>query len=435
MGRALNWVRRLEVQLALLILLAVGLTSLISFSIAAFNNARHLRELPEDVRAYLQNGQVRPLPGSLSRLLNQEVLARGRALVELERPAAGGPRIYRALPASGLSPTAPPSTLPPEGVAAPEEADFGRREGPGFATQLLTTQAVAAGVALLLGLALAIPFARRLARPIHAVAQATDAMAAGGRGVRIAALGSSQETAHMSRNFNRMAEELERLEGERRAMIADIAHELRTPIAVMQGRLEAIQDGLVPCSPEEVDGLHGTAQLMARLVEDLRTLSLSEAGRLTLRKEPLDLRGLLERVYGAFRAEAEAKGVGLELELPERPLTLEGDPDRLRQVVGNLVSNALAYTPAGGTVRLEARQEGNQAVLTVSDTGTGIPEAALPKVFDRFYRAEGSRSRQTGGSGLGLSIVKALVELHGGIVNAGNRPEGGAEFRVALPLG
>ncbi|RIH92592.1 HAMP domain-containing sensor histidine kinase [Meiothermus granaticius] len=432
MDRALNWVRRLEVQLALLILLAVGLTSLLTFSINAYGSWRHFRDLPEEVRALLQDGGTGPLPRKVSQLVNQEVQAQGEVRVVLEPTAKGELRTYRVLPAAS-APASSASTLPPQGVEVSAESEGDRREG-GFIGQLLTTQAEAGGVALLLGLGLALAFARRLARPIHAVSEATDQMASGHRGVRIGNLGSSQETAQMAHNFNRMAEELERLEGERRAMIADIAHELRTPIAVMQSRLEAIQDDLIPCSPEEVNSLHDTAQLMARLVEDLRTLSLSEAGRLTLHKERLDLRPLLERVVAGFRPAAEAQGVQLTLELPARPLSIRGDPDRLHQVLGNLLANALTYTPRGGRVQVVVEGDPNHAFIRVGDTGPGIPPAALSKVFDRFYRAEGSRSRATGGSGLGLAIVKALVELHGGRVSAANRPEGGAEFRLVLPL-
>ncbi|MDX2005208.1 MAG: ATP-binding protein [Meiothermus sp.] len=439
MGRALSllrdWSGQLGVQLALLILLAVGLTSLLTFALSAYGQQRAVRDLPEDLRTLLENQGVDPLPLSLSKLLNREVLATGQALVVLDGTTAGGQKVYRAQPAPQSSGSvAGASSLPPEGVTVEEEAEPDPRRGPSFTDRLLITQGVAAGVSLLLGLGLAISFARRLARPIREVSEASDALAGGRRGVRLVVNSPNRETDHLAHNFNRMAESLERLEGERKAMIADIAHELRTPIAVIQGRLEAIQDGLVEPNAEEVNGLHSTTQLMARLVDDLRTLSLSDAGRLTVRLEPLELRQAVGRIGRAFRVQAEERGVRLELDLPEGPVELEADWDRLRQVLGNLLSNALAHTPAGGEVRLTLGREGSRAVMRVQDTGPGIPEAALTKVFDRFYRVEASRSRATGGSGLGLAIVKSIVELHGGQVSVSNRPQGGAEFRVELPI-
>ncbi|GIW29486.1 MAG: hypothetical protein KatS3mg070_2849 [Meiothermus sp.] len=202
----------------------------------------------------------------------------------------------------------------------------------------------------------------------------------------------------------------------------------------MQGRLEAIQDGVVPLEMGEIDRLHQQARLLSRLVEDLRTLSLADAGRLNLALQPLNLAELARRMAAAFGTALEAKQVALELRLPEGPVPVRADPDRLAQVIGNLLTNALEHTPAGGKIALEVAKDTTHAHLRVLDSGPGIPAEALHKVFDRFYRAEASRSRATGGSGLGLSIVKALVELHKGTVAAHNRPEGGALFEVRLPL-
>jgi signal transduction histidine kinase len=180
--------------------------------------------------------------------------------------------------------------------------------------------------------------------------------------------------------------------------------------------------------------LHNQTGLLARLVEDLRTLSLADAGRLTLELRRLDLVELVRNVATAFGASLEAKKIKLELNLPTRPRQIRADADRMTQIAGNLLANALAHTPEGGVIAIAVFADDKTTTLRVSDTGPGIPPEALSKVFDRFYRSEASRSRATGGSGLGLSIVKALVELHGGTVAARNQPEGGAVFEVRLPL-
>ncbi|RIH81794.1 Signal transduction histidine-protein kinase BaeS [Meiothermus luteus] len=293
---------------------------------------------------------------------------------------------------------------------------------------------IASLVATLLGVLVALVFARRMAQPIEAISEAAGRLAQGDLSARAPVPRGEDEVARLARNFNHMAASLERLEAERKAMIADIAHELRTPLTVMQGRLEAIQDGVMPLEMAEVDRLHHQTQLLSRLVEDLRTLSLADAGRLNLVLRELDLAEHVRRLAHTFQAALEAKRIELELRLPAQPILVQADADRLAQVVTNLMTNALAHTPAGGRIVLEVAAQAAHAVLRIRDSGPGIPEEALGRVFDRFYRAEASRSRSTGGSGLGLAIVKALVELHGGWVGARNHPEGGALFELCLPF-
>lgn len=304
---------------------------------------------------------------------------------------------------------------------------------PDFRTRLQQSLLIATLASSVLGILLALIFARRLARPIEAVSVAATRLASGDLSARIPAPKGNDETALLARNFNRMAESLEKLETERKAMIADIAHELRTPLTIMQGRLEAIQDGVASLEMREIDRLHHQTRLLSRLVEDLRTLSLADAGRLTLERRPLDLCAVVQHTVAGFQGQAQDKGIKLQLRLPSPPLEVEADPDRLTQIISNLLHNAVAHTPAGGTITVEVEARGKEVAVRVSDTGPGIPEEALPRVFDRFFRAEASRSRQSGGSGLGLAIVKALVELHGGMVEAKNRSSGGAEFRFLLP--
>lgn len=279
--------------------------------------------------------------------------------------------------------------------------------------------------------------ARRITKPITAVAGAAARIADGDLSARAAlpthARNSQDETAVLAHNFNRMATALETLESERQAMIADIAHELRTPLTIVQGQLDAMQDGIVPFSHDELAKLDMQTELLGRLIDDLRTLSLADARRLTLERVPTDLVYLARRVTDSFRDKAQTHGLTLTFRSPSAQAPLEADPDRLAQVLTNLLENAVRYTPAGGWVGVSLRTLPGAIELSVEDSGPGLPPEALRHVFDRFYRADSSRRRAGGGSGLGLSIVRTLVELHGGYVEVRNRSEGGAAFHVTLP--
>jgi signal transduction histidine kinase len=218
-------------------------------------------------------------------------------------------------------------------------------------------------------------------------------------------------------------------------MTADIAHELRNPLAVLQARIEGILDGIYPPSPENLELILDQNRVLTRLVEDLRTLALADAGQLSLDRVPCDLGSLIGRSLDNFRAQAQASGVRLLSEA--QSLAVLADPIRLEQVLGNLLSNALRHTPEGGEVVVGCRPTaaGKTAILEVGDSGEGIAEEALPLIFERFYRGDRSRSRSEGGTGLGLAIARKIVEAHGGTIRAGNRPAGGALFTVELPTG
>lgn len=298
-------------------------------------------------------------------------------------------------------------------------------------------------VAAVLSTLLAWWLARSVARPVEAVGLAATALAQGqlSRRVKMPAspLNATSEVSRLAGDFNRMAESLERYEGERQAMIADIAHELRTPLTAMTLRLEALSDGLVPLSAGEVERLRHQAGLLHRLVEDLRTLSLADAGRLELRRGPQDILALARDALTDASMAAAAKGVRLELigDDASEPL-VEGDGDRLAQVLGNLLDNAIRVTPSGGRVVAEVGREGSEAVWRVRDDGPGIPSSDLPEIFQRFRQGADGRRDLRGGSGLGLTIVRTLVELHGGTVSAANLPAAdggtsGAELTVRLP--
>jgi signal transduction histidine kinase len=217
-----------------------------------------------------------------------------------------------------------------------------------------------------------------------------------------------------------MAENLDRAEIQRKRLIADVAHELRTPIAVMQANLEAMLDGVLPLDDEQVAALLNETLLLKRLVGDLRLLSLVESGELKLEKQATDVAALLRQVTDRIHVQAQENGVSLELDQPENLPAVLVDPGRITQVLNNLIGNALRYTPQGGKISLGAQRSPNSSgyvEVTVTDTGPGIDPADVPFVFDRFYRADPSRTHASGGSGLGLTIVKQLVEAHGGKVN------------------
>jgi signal transduction histidine kinase len=294
-----------------------------------------------------------------------------------------------------------------------------------LATLVSALAAVLIGSALVLG----------LLRPVRELTSAAQALAGGDLGQRVP-VRTSDELGELSSTFNRMADSLEKAERLRQEMTADIAHELRNPLAVMQARVEAVIDGVYPPSAESLEPVLEQSKLLNRLVDDLRTLALVDAGQLELEITDVDLNLLAQRVVDGHQTHAMAAEVELRASIPAgKTIQTCGDAARLQMVLGNLLSNALRHTPAGGevVVSLAGGSEGEWTRIEVKDSGEGIPEESLPYVFERFYRADRARSRQAGGSGLGLSIARKLVEAHGGKIRANNRPEGGALIVVELP--
>jgi signal transduction histidine kinase len=230
-----------------------------------------------------------------------------------------------------------------------------------------------------------------------------------------------------------MAGRLEASEAQRRTLLADVSHELRTPLAVVQGNVEAILDGVHEADREHLEAILDETQVLARLVDDLRTITQSEAGRLALHREPTDLDVLVSDAAGSFEASATAAGITLSVDVPDDLPILDIDPVRIREVVSNLVGNALRHTPSGGSVTVTGAVPGDaqhhHVEISVRDTGSGIDPALLPYVFDRFAKSADSR-----GSGLGLAIARGLVEAHGGTIVVESRPGEGATFRFTLPI-
>lgn len=289
---------------------------------------------------------------------------------------------------------------------------------------------LSAGLSLLLAFLLAYT----LLRPVRELTQAASHLAKGDLSQRVPVRGRD-ELALLAQTFNQMAASLEQAETNRKAMTADIAHELRNPLAVVRANIEALQDGIYPLSPENLEPLLAQTDLLSRLVEDVRMLALADTGQLRLHFVPGDLAALARRALEPFEAQAAARAITLEFieDTPCPPLLL--DPGRVGQILHNLLSNALRHTPDGGRVTLGVRCDPGEAHLTLRDTGPGIPESSLPRLFERFYRADRSRSREEGGTGLGLAIARQFAEAHGGSLTAANHPAGGAVFTLVLPVG
>lgn len=298
-----------------------------------------------------------------------------------------------------------------------------------------TAVLVGVALALLVGAVLAWWLSRSIARPIEAVSQASSRLALGEWSARVAPLSEADpvETHALARDFNAMAASLERYEGERRAMIADIAHELRTPLAALSLRLEALEDGLVPFDAAEAGLLRGYGELLTRLVDDLRLLSLADAGRLPMALVPIDLAGWTRRTVTAHVDVARQRDVDLVARVPEAQVMIDADPQRLQQVLANLIDNAVKVTPPGGRIVVSVDVDEGEALLCVRDGGPGVADDERETIFERFVQGRPRDTRGPSGSGLGLAIVRTLVGLHGGRVSVRNH-EHGAEFVVRLPL-
>lgn len=276
--------------------------------------------------------------------------------------------------------------------------------------------------------------AERITRPLGRLRDAARQLGLRDLSLRVPVEGDT-EVAELAAAFNRMAERLEAEDRARRQLLADVAHELGHPLSVLRGRLELMQDGIQAPTPEALVTLQDEVVRMSRLIGDLRDLSLADAGALSLRLRPVRLEEVVDPLLANLEPVAAGRRIALERDVAPGLPVLEVDPDRIRQVLVNLLSNALRYTPEGGRVTLRAWQHGSEVRIEVADTGPGIDPADLPHVFERFYRADPARTRSAGGgTGLGLAIARSLVHLHGGRIWAENRPEGGSRFTVALPL-
>ncbi|NNJ10867.1 HAMP domain-containing protein [Chloroflexales bacterium ZM16-3] len=294
---------------------------------------------------------------------------------------------------------------------------------------LAIAAAATAGIALALGVLVA----RLITRPLHELTAAARQIASGDLGHQVV-VRSRDELGDLATQFNHMSADLAHANQLRRQMTADIAHDLRTPLTVISGYLESLRDQVLKPTPERFSVLYDETQILQRLVDDLHTLSLADAGELPIQRRPTEPSQILAHVTETYGHAAEQAGVSLVMResgpLPEANV----DYERISRSLGNLVSNALRYTPAGGQICLSADERDGNLLLSVADTGSGIAAEHLPNIFERFYRADAARQQETGGSGLGLAIVRSIIEAHGGAVRVESTIGKGTTFTVSLPL-
>ncbi|AIR67172.1 two-component system sensor histidine kinase BaeS [Cedecea neteri] len=340
----------------------------------------------------------------------------------------------------------PREKLPPDGMRKPINVngqDVGwviaspierltRNTDINFDRQQRRTSWIIVALSSLLAAAATFLLARGLLAPVKRLVEGTHKLAAGDFSTRVA-VGSQDELGRLAQDFNQLASTLEKNHKMRRAYMADISHELRTPLAVLRGELEAIQDGVRQFTPESVTSLQMEVATLTKLVDDLHQLSMSDEGALAYQKKSLDIIALLEVVAGAFRSRFDSRGLAIRLALPESAIIF-GDGDRLMQLFNNLLENSLRYTDSGGQLVISGKIVNQQFVMSFDDSEPGVSDEQLSQLFDRFYRAEGSRNRASGGSGLGLSICQNIVTAHGGTLTASHSRFGGVSITVELPL-
>jgi signal transduction histidine kinase len=315
--------------------------------------------------------------------------------------------------------------LPPAAGELTEEQET-------FLHRLVVAFTISGIAALAVALVLGALLVRGITRPLAQLTAASRAVAAGDLDARVPTR-SRDEVGQLASAFNQMAADLARAGEARRQQAADIAHELRTPLTVIQGQMEALADGIFPADAEHLAPVLAQTQLLNRLVEDLRTLSLADAGRLTLSPIAVDVGEWVAGVVSGFRAVAVERDIALNLEIAEDLPQVKIDPGRMSQVLGNVLDNALRHTPKSGQAAIRAVRLGSDVAITITDTGPGVPPEHLPHLFERFWRGDPSRSRRTGGTGLGLAIAQRIVEAHGGRMWAKNAPTGGLQIGFSLP--
>ncbi len=296
-------------------------------------------------------------------------------------------------------------------------------------TALLRAIAGAAGLAALLALLTGLAVARRITRPVSRLIAVTRAMAAGDRAARVGEIRAAEELRELAAAFDQMAGSMERQEQIRRNLVADVAHELRTPIAILQAGHEALLDGVTEPTPAELGSLRDEVLRLARMVGDLQTLAAADAAALNLAQRRCDLADLAAAAADSLARRFEAAGITLDRRLAASPVL--ADPHWLHQVITNLLTNALKFTPVGGHVTISTRPSGANVILQVSDTGPGIPADDLPRVFDRFWR--GRQAARVSGSGIGLAVAAELAQAHGGRLAARSEPGRGTEMTLILP--
>ena len=406
--------------------------------------ATSLPMMPMDTSSGMMRGQGRGMQGGMAAGwmggMDQRLIladARGVVIADSASSQDGEALIGTQLSAAELAGGAPVSvggrsvgTL----IVTPGEQRSGSNPGATFLSTVQRSIVISVGIAGLVGVLLVSLFFFQITAPLRQMQRAASAIARGDLSQRVP-VGAKDELGHLAETFNQMAGSLAQAEALRQKLLADVAHELRTPLAVIQANTEGMQDGVLPLDLEQINTIHAETLMLARLINDLRLISLAESGELRLERHPAQIGALLQMAVDRFQPQCAQKAVELSCVLEDSLPPVNIDVDRINQVLNNLISNALRYTPEGGQIILRAEQGPDSSIqVSVSDSGPGISSEDLPWVFDRFYRADKSRARASGGSGLGLAIVKQLVEAHGGAVKAESPADGGRGARIVFTV-
>lgn len=319
------------------------------------------------------------------------------------------------------------------GILVPMESAFqGQPRELEFIERTNLTLFYGAVIGAVIALVLGVVLSRTLTRPIRELTTATHAVSEGDLSQQVP-VRSNDELGELARAFNKMSFELSRSVNARKQMTADIAHELRTPLSLILGHAEAVHDGVLPPTRENFEIIRDEATRLEHLINDLRTLSLADAGELSIQLQAVEPQRLIQEVASLYQYQSQRKNIAFLLDVPPHLPTIEVDPGRMTQVLTNILDNAIRHTPEGGTITLTAREVDGEVELAVQDSGPGLKPEDLERIFERFYRADPSRQREDGGSGLGLAIARSIVQAHGGQLSAESEPGKGLNVKVLLP--
>jgi signal transduction histidine kinase len=436
---------RLLIFFILVILVAIGTTALFSlFTLrgsvqqyqAEVNEVQLVRTQRTLMRYYTDNNGwngVQPVIEQLGSLLERRLILTndvGIVIADSARLLSPG-QLYNPNPTGvgELIQTSSDRTLVGKLYVPPETDDPAARLINSINYFLL----IGGGLAILLAIVVTVFLSRRISKPIQALTVAAGRLGKGDFSQRVAVTDKG-EVGVLAENFNNMADSLEKAEKLRKSMVTDVAHELRTPVTNIRGQLEAISDNLLEPTPETLSSTYEEVMLLSRLIDDLQDLTLAEAGKLALAQQPIEVQDMLQVTATSMRPKARDAGIEIKVDVPgDLPVT-NIDQHRVGQVLRNLINNAVAHTPRGGSVTLSAKQSGDWVEVSVSDTGEGIPPEDIELIFERFYRVDKSRARSTGGTGLGLTIARRLVELHGGKIGVESNVGRGSRFYFTLPI-